>query len=346
MLKSLHITNLQSHQDSLLEFEPGVNVIIGDSRKGKTSIFRALRKVLENRPVTGLEAWVHRHNKKPIRITLATDDHTVSWEGPNSQKYLVDGLELKAFGQSVPEQVTMAINIGDINIQDQFDQPFLVFDPPGQVAKVLNRVANLDIIDQTLANVNSLRRRNQQDIGTVQKTINIWEVQESEFPDLEAAEQFIETLEDAERKMLGSADKLNRLVLMQTDLAKIRARRKSIGPMVASHGKVKSLVEKHEHLRQLAYTSGLLQSIQNNLADIGARRAELGKVTTHSGMVGTLFSTKTTIDQMRRGVASTKAIQRSLDTVRKDRAVKLETIKSLEAEFQELWPGRCPLCGK
>jgi len=50
MIKYLQIQNFQSHKDSLLEFDPGVNVIVGSSDSGKTAVIRALRWLVWNRP--------------------------------------------------------------------------------------------------------------------------------------------------------------------------------------------------------------------------------------------------------------------------------------------------------
>jgi len=50
MIKTLSIQNYQSHKDSTLEFDPGVNVIVGSTDSGKTAIIRALRWLIWNRP--------------------------------------------------------------------------------------------------------------------------------------------------------------------------------------------------------------------------------------------------------------------------------------------------------
>ena len=67
MIKSLSIKNLQSHKESRLEFAaPGVNIIVGQSRTGKSVLFRGLEKLARNRPTTGIESWVHNQDPKNI----------------------------------------------------------------------------------------------------------------------------------------------------------------------------------------------------------------------------------------------------------------------------------------
>lgn len=47
-IKSLELENFQSHEHSLFEFSPGLNVLTGESRSGKTAIIRALGWIYED----------------------------------------------------------------------------------------------------------------------------------------------------------------------------------------------------------------------------------------------------------------------------------------------------------
>jgi len=46
MINSLTIQNFQSHKNTTLEFDNGINIIIGQSDSGKTAIIRALNWVI------------------------------------------------------------------------------------------------------------------------------------------------------------------------------------------------------------------------------------------------------------------------------------------------------------
>ena len=50
MIDKISIKNFQSHPNTELELDPGINVITGSSDNGKTSIFRALYWIIYNRP--------------------------------------------------------------------------------------------------------------------------------------------------------------------------------------------------------------------------------------------------------------------------------------------------------
>ena len=51
MIHSIKIQNIQSHKDTQLEFNPGINAIVGSSNNGKSAILRALYWVVYNRPL-------------------------------------------------------------------------------------------------------------------------------------------------------------------------------------------------------------------------------------------------------------------------------------------------------
>jgi hypothetical protein len=224
MLQSIRLT-LQSHKNSLVEFHPGVNYIIGRSRQGKTAILRALVKVVQNRPVQGMERWTHRHNPKNIsQVEVVTSEgHCVTWEGTSPQRYIVDGEEMSGFGQGVPQAVTDALRLGELNIAGQHDRPFLLFDTPGEVARALNRVVKLDVIDRTLANHAAIKRKNDQELKAVEARITELEGQAEAFPDLEAGAAKLTILEDKAKTMGAKVGQITGLTAIQEQLAVLRA---------------------------------------------------------------------------------------------------------------------------
>src|SRR5665647_764854 len=86
MIKSLEIHNVQSHKDTFLEFDPGVNVIIGSSDSGKTAILRAIKKVVFNRPLgdSFISNWAKEYF---IRITTSEDTITRSKDREETVSY-------------------------------------------------------------------------------------------------------------------------------------------------------------------------------------------------------------------------------------------------------------------
>ena len=161
MIQKLIIENFQSHKDTELDFVDGINVITGSGNSGKTAMFRAINWVVFNRPMGfGFVRWntssctvglsVVEANSK-FNIIRHRDKKENNYEitgssvnGKNTDKSLM----LEALKGDVPEQVVGALNLSELNIQDQLSPYFLVLDSPGKVALCLREVTGLDEIDE------------------------------------------------------------------------------------------------------------------------------------------------------------------------------------------------------
>jgi hypothetical protein len=75
---------------------------------------------------------------------------TVERSKGKSNRYRVGKKVFTAFGDSVPEEVAQTINVSDINFQRQHDAPFWFSLTPGEVARQLNSIVDLEVIDEVL----------------------------------------------------------------------------------------------------------------------------------------------------------------------------------------------------
>lgn len=152
MIEFIRLRNFQSHRHSQLEFSPGVNVIVGESDHGKTAIMRALYWVIFGKPAG--DSMVRHNQNDDCEVTIETKDHVITRiRGTTKNQYIINDQVLKGFGQTVPEPVTAALNINEINFMRQLDPPFLFSKTAGEVAQYLNRLINLDVIDTSLSNI-------------------------------------------------------------------------------------------------------------------------------------------------------------------------------------------------
>ena len=125
------------HVDKTVTFVQGVNVIVGESETGKSTLIRALALVIENSPRGGEKLYQSDNSDKPllVQIKTSTNDKIVRTK---NKYYLNDGKPMKAFGSSVPKPIREILNFKPINWQRQFtDKPFLLFNTGGLAAKDL-----------------------------------------------------------------------------------------------------------------------------------------------------------------------------------------------------------------
>jgi len=168
MIKSIKIKNFQSHKNTKLDFDPGVNIIIGESSKGKSSIIRALNWVISNKP-TGDRFRSHWGGDTSVSVDI-DNQKTIIREKGKKNIYCVDNKESKqtdvfeGFGTKVPEEISNLLNIPETNIQKQFDTPFLLKLTPGEVGKQINKAVKLDIIDVTQTNITKVLKQKNRDL--------------------------------------------------------------------------------------------------------------------------------------------------------------------------------------
>ena len=144
-MKKLQVINFESHKDTTVVFSLGVNIITGATDVGKSSLRRACEWVICNRPLgTEFINW----DSKATTVILDGVEKYRSQGGKHF--YKCSGKVYKAFGHGVPGAVTRELRLTQENIQEQHDPYFLINDSPGQVARILNSVTDLSLIDRCL----------------------------------------------------------------------------------------------------------------------------------------------------------------------------------------------------
>lgn len=167
MITKIEIKNFQSHKNTVLEFDKGVNVICGESDNGKSAVIRAVRWVVENQP-QGTEKINSNWNedfKEPLSVKLYTEKGYVERirdkkrNGYNICKNGEEEVVLDAIGKGVPKEVTDFLNVSDVNFQFQLDPPYLLTKSAGEASKYLNEIVHLDSIDKIMSIADSDKRQ-------------------------------------------------------------------------------------------------------------------------------------------------------------------------------------------
>ena len=96
MLQRIRIQGFQSHVDTDVTFDEGMNVVVGDNGSGKSALRRAFEWVRTNRP-SG-DSFIN-WNTGMCEVTVWFDGHEITRRrGGNVNEYVVDGETLTGFG--------------------------------------------------------------------------------------------------------------------------------------------------------------------------------------------------------------------------------------------------------
>jgi DNA repair protein SbcC/Rad50 len=215
MIKSIRIRNFQSHKNTFLEFDKGVNVIVGPSDSGKTAIIRALRWLVWNKPMGS--AFRSNWNGTTKVIAEFESGDKIIREKDKSDTYYFNDLEFKAFGSSTPEDIAKALNMSEVNLQLQLDTPFLLSDTPGQVAAYFNKIAGIDKIDLANKNVKKEITNTKQSISNFNEMLEINKEELKQYDILDTAEYELIELEARERQRIGLVRRIKTLFALISD---------------------------------------------------------------------------------------------------------------------------------
>jgi exonuclease SbcC len=146
-LVRLEIEGFQPHKHRVIEFDELVTVLVGANGSGKSSVIRAIRWVAFNRP---LGDSVIRWGSKSARVRLVTETVKVVRErGEDGNYYRVNAQKFTALGTGVPESVHRLLRLEEICFQKQIEAGFWFTHSAPEVAREMNRVVDLDVIDRS-----------------------------------------------------------------------------------------------------------------------------------------------------------------------------------------------------
>lgn len=196
MFTRIEIKNFQSHKDTVIDFDKGINSICGESDNGKTAVIRAIRWVIENRPLgtDKLNSFWNKDFKEEMSVKLHTENgwvQRIRTKNLNGYTLFADGKEkkLEAVGTDVPQEVKDFLKVSDINFQYQFDSPYLISMGGPEASKYLNNIIHLDSIDSMM----SVAEGNKRSITSEQKVVD------KDISDLEREIKNTEWIDEAEQ---------------------------------------------------------------------------------------------------------------------------------------------------
>jgi DNA repair exonuclease SbcCD ATPase subunit len=229
-IDSIVLQHFQSHKKTLIELDKGVNVFVGDSNSGKTSIIRALNWVVNNRPsgIAFVSDWDRDDNGDPIKPSFVTiNKNNLSIKRIRTKElngYRIKNNDeektLEAIKLSVPDEVTELLKLSEVNIQNQTDQPFLLSQSASDVARFLNKEIELDKIDKILGLAETKRKRLNQSIKGYNSDILSKEKELEKFDNLEKAELLNKQLNELEVSIDESENIIEELTKLKIDYKK------------------------------------------------------------------------------------------------------------------------------
>lgn len=195
----VQIKDYQIIKKMSLEFVPGLNVIVGPSNNGKSSILKAIKAATFTIPGTS----PIRFGQSNYTVGIQYNGHIIILQkGLKESVYVVDGEKYSKFGQTTPEIVANSLNIKELvlngnkeqlNFWDQMNYPFLLDKTGVEMFRFIVDSGENDKLSDVLKSMVSDRQNLNKTIDMIQGSINAVDLEiDSYKEELEKAKPIIE----------------------------------------------------------------------------------------------------------------------------------------------------------
>jgi exonuclease SbcC len=179
------------------------------------------------------------------------------------------GEKFSGFGLSVPDKIRECVNLGELNIQRPLDKPFLITDSPGEIARTINRITNLDKSDQYIKLTGSELRRNKQRLEAAQTQKEDIEERLKAFDGIESLGSIFDKAKKAEEEIAAFEKLIDEGLDLLADIADIDDRLAQSGlidKLLKIDGEIESTSEEvhlmQENLRLLREFAGYCREVE------------------------------------------------------------------------------------
>ena len=213
-IRSLTLVNFQIFSNRKIEFDKGMNVIIGENNSGKSSLMRAVYWTETNKP-SG--EWMCRDGSdgEPL-VASACIEYTdgvkiTRVRGPKVNKYLFfDGTvehSFEKFGRTgIPTPIQeylgktkLSINTDIVpGIAMQDEQPFMVFESGPTKGSLINYLTGVDVADKIKKDLSSEVRAYNKQVTNDEARIEDIEAELQDYNDLDSQLKKLEAVEAKE----------------------------------------------------------------------------------------------------------------------------------------------------
>jgi len=348
MINSIELADWEGFPYASIEFAKGVNVIIGKSHYGKSSLVRSINWVLENRP-QGVSYFPHGKKKPSTEVSIDfTDGGYINRLRSTSDNYYEASGEEEPFSAlrtGVPEQVTKLSNMTGINIQLQKDVNFFLAEhwTPGKRSKFLNNIVHLEemdvateIINSTITEMNSSYK-----VKTSELELEKVKIQELEWVDKAIAA--LDKISELESKIIANEKRCGNIEFIREAIIQLNTQIAELPDMTALPF-AEAILVFDENLCRKEDQEENIKKLAGDLRDLKVREkgvsipppTELKKLEAFSAKIQ---SSKASVKHLQ-SIKTDLQVQKDME----DKAIKVVNgkEKELNALLQSI--GICPLC--
>jgi len=266
MLNKLLLKNFKVHKKLKILFDPHITTIVGTNYRGKSSILRAIKWVIFNKPnKNSVINWDAKNQTAKVKLYVNNIPIIRVKNRTDKNYYKFNNQIFKSFGTELPEVIKQQLNINYINFQGQHDLPFWFGETSGEVSRQLNNIVNLNIIDKTLSNIESKKRK-------INESIEITEERKAAARELKKSLEYVKDIDIDLKKIEVLKEKKE---CIERDIDKLKNYLDSLSYNISIRDKyikyasdIKKILNKFEKYEKLCDTINKLSIIINKINSV------------------------------------------------------------------------------
>lgn len=346
----LILNNFQGWKKGEIEFKPGLNIIIGDTESGKSTLFRAINSVLTGKMpedyirkgTKGCEVEIQFSDESIFKRSRSKKDNIADANGTIFERVGKD-IPFEYFKQLGPTSIEFGTKELSLCSYSQFEPHFFITLSDYDKSKLIGTICGIDIVDKLVDLINK-------DIRSNNSNIKFLEQQISEQNDEKAAKQtefeqvdkkcteltnLYSCIQNNFKTLEDLSDLSQKALSLNSSINTIKADKNALESKISEFSK-----DKVELLQKLSSLKNILEVIANDISSkqqlknsLVLRQFNIDK----TNLLDNLYFLKEKLVTCNENITY---IEQSKIKVEQD-------IKDLEIKKSELLKDfdKCPLCG-
>lgn len=350
-LNKLILENFQQWKKGEITFKPGLNILIGDTESGKSTLFRAINSILTGKMP---EDYV-RKGTKGCEVKIEFSDKSTFRRLRNKKDNIADanGLIFERVGKEIPFEYfnklgKTSIEFGNKELSlcsySQFEPHFFITLSDYDKSKLIGTICGIDIVDKLVDSINKDIRSNNSNIKFLEEEITKHKDElEKNIPVFESLQN--KTLQlaniwgdiDTKFKMLENLSKLSyNLSLLNNGISTSKTELDSLKRKI-NHFDTFKITKLHKLFELKTLLDNILHSITTELSLKNLLKTTYSINNDKVNLLDDLMFLKQKLETYNKEIKSQTELKTQID----------ENLNSLTIKKSELLKNydKCPLCG-
>ena len=349
-INKLILSNFQQWKTGNIEFKPGLNIIIGDTESGKSTLFRAIYSILTGKMP---EDYI-RKGTKGCEVKIEFSDNTTFRRLRNKKDNIADANSLifERVGKDIPFEYfnklgKTSIEFGNKELSlcsySQFEPHFFITLSDYDKSKLIGTICGIDVVDKLMDSINKDIRTNNSNIKFIEQQLieqnSEKAAKQIEFEQVDKKCSELTKLHNSIQNIFKTLENLSNLsqkaFSLNSSINTIKADKNALESKTSEFNKDK--VELLQKLHIFKKNLEILTADINMNKYLQFKLVLKGIDTNKANLLDDLYFLKTKLEEINKNIIDSEKLKVNID----------KNICDFELKKSELLKDydKCPLCG-